>query len=102
MMSTYAEEINASRRLAILLALGFAPGYTLNRTALRRFVERTGYITSVDLLNTELSWLAEMGYIDLLELDAVYLTARGEDVSLGRIQVPGVRRPSPGETNGPR
>ena len=80
-----------------MLALSFALGYTLNRTALRLFVERTGYVTSVDLLQTELAWLAEMGYVELLELDAVRLTARGEDVSLGRIQVPGVRRPLPGE-----
>lgn len=96
-MTTYAEEVAASRRLTILLALSFAPVYTLNRTPLRLFVERTGYATSVDMLQTELAWLAEMGYVELLELDAVRLTARGEDVAIGRIQVPGVRRPLPGE-----
>lgn len=101
-MSTYAYEIAQSRRLAILLALSFAPGYTLNRAALRIFVERTGYITSADLLATECAWLAESGLVDLLELDAVRLTARGEDIALGRSQTPGVRRPSPGEADGTR
>ncbi|OIO12205.1 MAG: hypothetical protein AUJ80_01100 [Gallionellaceae bacterium CG1_02_60_325] len=96
-MTTYAEEIAAARRLTILLALNFAPGYTLGRPVLRAFVERTGYITSADLLAAEIAWLAEMGYVEPLGLDAVRLTVRGEDVAIGRIQVPGVRSPSPGE-----
>ena len=104
-MSTYAEEIAAARRLTILLALSFAPGYTLNRAALRIFVERTGYITGADLLASEIAWLAEMGLIE--EVGAIHespvrLTARGEDVALGRSQTPGVRRPSPGEADGAR
>lgn len=96
-MSTYAEEVARARRLVILQALYFAPGYTLARAMLRGRVELTGYITSHDLLAAELSWLHELGYVELLELDAVRLTARGEDVALGRSHTPGVRRPSPGE-----
>jgi len=99
---TYAQDIAAARRLAILLALYFAPGYTLNRAALRDQVERTGYITSADLMATECAWLSEIGLVEQLELDAVCLTQRGEDVALGRSNTPGVRRPSPGETNGTR
>lgn len=99
---TYAEEIAASRRLAILLALYFAPGYTLNREALRYQVERTGYVTSMALLVSECAWLAEIGLVELLKLDVVRLTTRGLDVALGRSQTPGVRRPSPGEADGPR
>lgn len=101
-MTTYAEEIAAARRRTILVALSFAPGYTLNRTALRLFVERTGYITSADLLAAEVAWLVEMGYVEPLEMDAVRLTARGEDIAKGRSQSPGVRRPSPGEADGTR
>jgi hypothetical protein len=101
-MTTYAEEIAAARRLAILLALYFQPGYTLNRAALRHQVERTGYVTSVDLLSSECAWLNEIGLVEPLELDVVRLTTRGEDVALGRSQTPGVRRPSPGEINGAR
>lgn len=99
---SYAQEISAARRLAILLALYFAPGYTLNRAALRFQVERTGYVASSDLMASECAWLAEMGAIEQLELDAVRLTDRGEDIALGRSQTPGVRRPSPGEINGTR
>lgn len=94
---SYAENIASARRLAILLALYFSPGYTLNRAALRYQVERTGYVTSLDLIASEIAWLNEMGLLEPLELDAVCLTARGEDVALGRSQTPGVRRPSPGE-----
>lgn len=99
---TYAEEIAAARRLAILLALYFAPGYTLNRAALHNHVERTGYVTSMALFVSECAWLTEIGLIELLELDVVRLTVRGEDVALGRSQTPGVRRPSPGEADGTR
>lgn len=97
-----AEKVTAARRLAILLALYFAPGYTLNRAALRAQVEMTGYVTSSDKMASEVAWLAEMGLVEQLELDAVRLTDRGEDVALGRSNTPGVRRPSPGETNGTR
>lgn len=99
---TYAQDIAAARRLAILLALYFSPGYTLGRAALRDQVGRTGYIASADLMAAECAWLAETGLVELLELDAVRLTDRGEDVGLGRSQTPGVRRPSPGEINGSR
>jgi hypothetical protein len=94
---SYADNIAAARRLAMLLALYFAPGYTLGRTVLRNQVEMTGYVTSSDKMSAEIAWLAEMGLVEQLELDAVRLTDRGEDVALGRSQTPGVRRPSPGE-----
>jgi hypothetical protein len=94
---SYADNIASARRLAILLALYFAPGYTLNRAALRNQVELTGYVTSADKMAAEIAWLAEMELVEPLELDAVRLTDRGEDVALGRSQTPGVRRPSPGE-----
>jgi len=93
---SYAEEVASSRRLAILQALYFAPGYTLSAVELRRQVEFAGYITSMDKMAAELAWLAEMTLIELLELDVVRLNARGEDVAFGRSQTPGVRRPSPG------
>jgi hypothetical protein len=92
---SYAEEIAASRRLATLLALYFAPGYTLNRAALRDQVERTGYVVGMDEMISELEWLVSVGLIELVELDVVRLTYRGEDVSIGRIQIAGVRRPLP-------
>ncbi|MDO8933542.1 MAG: hypothetical protein Q7U97_14205 [Rhodocyclaceae bacterium] len=94
---SYADTIAKARRLAILLALYFSPGYTLPRAALRDQVSATGYVMSGDLAATEIAWLTEQGLVDTLQLDAVRLTARGEDIALGRSQNPGVRRPSPGE-----
>lgn len=96
------EAIQASRRLAIILALYFAAGFTQSRASLRQRIELIGYVASIDLLASEIAWLSEIGLVEQLELDAVRLTARGEDVALGRSQTPGVRRPSPGETSGPR
>ena len=94
---SYADNVTAARRLAILLALYFSPGYTLPRPALRSQVELTGYITSSTKMAAEIFWLIEMALVEPLELDAVRLTDRGEDVALGRSQTPGVRRPTPGE-----
>lgn len=94
---SYAQSVESARRLTILLALFFAPGYTLARAALRTQVELTGYLVSADRLATDLAWLAEQGLVEALELDAVRLTERGADVATGRTQTPGVRRPGPGE-----
>ncbi|MDR2221004.1 MAG: hypothetical protein LBE24_10585 [Methylobacillus sp.] len=97
---SYPERVVAARRLAILLAIYFAPAYTLNRLALRDTVEKTGYVMSSDLFTAELAWLEEMGLIEGVTIHAVTLTERGADVALGRSQTPGVRRPGPGEING--
>lgn len=97
---SYAEEVAKARRLSILLALYFSTGYSMNRELLREQVSRTGYVTGHDLMLAELSWLKEMQLVDLLEFDAVQLTARGEDIALGRSEIPGVRKPSPGELKG--
>jgi hypothetical protein len=95
---SYQETVAAARRLSILLALYFASGYTLNRHALRDQVERTGYVCSSDLFDSEIAWLVEMGLVERIELDAIFITVRGVDVALGKSQTPGIRRPSPGET----
>jgi len=101
-MKKAQEAVTASRRLAILLALYFAPGYTMNRKALRQQIDLIGYVASIDKLAVDIAWLAEMELVEQLEQEAVRLTERGEDVALGRSQTPGVRRPSPGETDGTR
>ena len=96
---SYADTIAKARRLAILLTLYFAPGYTLSRNAVRDQVERTGYVMSQDLCATEITWLIEQDFVEALDLYVVRLTARGEDIALGRSQNPGVRRPGPGEAD---
>lgn len=99
-MTSYAETVSAARRLAMLLALYFAPGYALPRDVLRDEVNRTGYLAGTDLLAQECAWLSEMGLVELQHPDVVLLTARGEDVALGRSAAPGVRRPPPGGAHG--
>lgn len=96
---SYADEITASRRLAILLALYFANAYTLNRSVLRDQVERTGYVTGMKEMIGELEWLVGRGLIEALEHDVVRLTYEGEDAALGRSRIDGVRRPSPEVTD---
>ena len=97
---SYAEEVIKARRLAILMALYFSPGYTMASELLRDQVSKTGYVTSHDLLLTEIAWLAEMQLVERLEFNAVVLTARGEDIALGRSEIPGVRKPSPFDLKG--
>lgn len=95
---SYAEEVQKARRQAILLALYFSPGYTGSLPLLRTQIDAAGYVASLDLVQTEIAWLAEQGLVSLLpDGAAARLTARGEDIALGRSQSPGVRRPSPGE-----
>ena len=87
----------ADRRRAILAALALAPAYTLPQRSLRAQVEAVGYAVSLDLLRADIAWLGDVGLVDPLELDHSRLTDRGLDTVLGRAQVPGVRRPEPGE-----
>lgn len=92
----YAQTVESARRLAILLALYFAPGYRLPASAVRDQVELTGYVASMDRIASDLAWLTEQGLVESTGTVA-RLTSRGEDVALGRAQTPGVRRPAPGD-----
>ncbi|MGH8782098.1 VpaChn25_0724 family phage protein [Paraburkholderia sp.] len=93
---SYAEIVQADRRLMILRALAVTSGYGANRTLIQRFLDSEGHIVSRDLVDADIAWLAEIGLVTLHD-DAVLLTARGGDVAAGRTSVPGVRRPQPGE-----
>lgn len=96
-MSAAKRIAEADRRRAILAALSIAPAYTLPARALRGQIEAVGYAVGFDVLRADVAWLGEVGLVDPLELDHARLTDRGLDVVLGRAQVPGVRRPEPGE-----
>lgn len=93
---SYADIVQADRRLMILRALAATSGYGANRTLIRQFLDSEGHAVSRDLVDTEVTWLAEMGLVTLHD-DAVKLTGRGDDVAAGRCVAPGVRRPQPGE-----
>lgn len=92
---SYADDIAKARRLAILLQLYFAPGYTASLLLLRDQVDRTGYVASLDLLATDMAWLAEQGLTETTDHGAHRITERGLDVALGRVVSPGVDRPRP-------
>lgn len=95
---SYAEHIAADIRLVLLQALEEDSDYSHNEGVLRAALGAVGHAVSHDRLRTELAWLAEQGLITLTDaggLAIARLTARGEDVALGRTRVPGVARPRP-------
>ncbi|EGK71991.1 hypothetical protein METUNv1_01769 [Methyloversatilis universalis FAM5] len=95
-MSAAARIVEQDRRRAMLAALLVAPGYRLPLRAVRQAVESLGYVVSLDLVRTDLAWLAEQGLVEQAD-DVVTLTDRGNDVVMGRVAQPGVKRPEPGE-----
>ncbi|MCZ4339637.1 ArsR family transcriptional regulator [Shewanella colwelliana] len=88
------------QRLVILRLLAEVSGFDLNESILQDGLNAYGLDISRDGLRTQLAWLAEQGTIRLEQLGSTQkavLTARGEDVALGRAVVPGIKRPRAGE-----
>jgi hypothetical protein len=88
----------ADRRLVLLRGLHAAAQYRANAYLLRRFVESLGHVVSADRMEQDIAWLAEQGLLDRQVSQGVTvatLTARGADVALGAVTVPGVARPQP-------
>lgn len=95
-MNTAEQIAETDRRRAILAALMVAPAYMMPARGLREQIGLVGYAVSLDRLATDCAWLAEQGLVEWRN-DVAILTGRGADVVLGNAQVPGVRRPAPGE-----
>lgn len=95
-MNTAEQIVTIDRRRAILLALMMAPAYMMPARGLREQISLVGYAVSLDRLATDCAWLAEQGLIQW-QNDVATLADRGADVVLGRAQVPGVKRPEPGQ-----
>jgi len=99
-MSDYLEHVGRHRRLAILRFLEQSAGYTSNVSIVTDVLNsnKIGLTTSRDQTTTELSWLAENGFVTLGG-DAAFrvatATARGIDIALGRAVHPDIQRPSP-------
>ena len=94
----FADLLAAETRLLILSALGEDSGYSHNELILQSILDAFGQRVSRDRLRTELHWLAEQGLVTLKDVSGVLvatLTRRGEDAAVGRVTVPGVRRPRP-------
>lgn len=84
-------------RITLLRLLEEQPGRVLNESILGDLSERYGFAPSRDRLRTELRWLEEQGLVSLTGEGCLVatLTERGEDVARCRVEVPGVKRPSP-------
>jgi Fe2+ or Zn2+ uptake regulation protein len=96
---TFAELLSEDRRWAILHWLEKSPVYEANHFVLHTALPSSGHRASLDVVRSELSWLAEQGLLAVEVLDGVSiarLTARGLDVAQGRAEIPGVKKPLPG------
>lgn len=98
MAKSFSQIVAEDRRLAILRILEGSAEYRANLYLLQRMLAGQGHSTSLDTINTDLSWLAEQGLLELETVGGVgipQLVARGLDVACGRATVPGVARPMP-------
>lgn len=95
-MNAFTDHIRNARRLAVLTALFFAPGYCLPDDVLRDLVSQAGYDSSLDALRADLSFLDETGLVER-NGNVPTLTERGVDVVCGRSTVDGVKRPLPSQ-----
>ncbi len=89
----------ADRRLVTLRVLADSAGYSTNEHMLRSMVTALGHQVGTERVRADLSDLSEMGLVTthlVAGVTIATLTAKGLDVSLGAVQVPGVKRPLPG------
>lgn len=94
----YQQLITENQRLAVLKFLRDDNDYTQNTSILQDGLTAIGLDISRDKLETEVSWLAEQGLVEIEHyrtVTVVKLTGRGLDVAEGRARVPGVKRPHP-------
>lgn len=96
---SYADIVEADRRLVILKVLQDSAGYACNEHLLGSLLGSFGHAIPADRLRTDLAWLTEQSLITVRDVGGVEiasLTQRGLDVAQGRAHVPGVKRPAPG------
>lgn len=94
----FARHLATDRRLVILRVLAASTGYQANEYTLEAVLDDMGHTVSNQQVHTELAWLAEQGLLDSRTVGGVTIATinrRGLDVSQGKAQVPGVKRPMP-------
>lgn len=97
---SYNDIVDADQRLVLLRVLAEDGDYSHNEYVLQEALREMGHNISNDKLRTELSWLKEQRLITIDSRMTVWiaaLTVRGDDVAQGRVIVPGVKRPRPGQ-----
>ncbi len=97
-VKSFAQLQEEDRRLVIVRVLHDSTDYTCNEYLLVQMVCELGHQIGSDRLRADLAWLAEQGLVTVRDTAGVQiatLSRRGADVALGRVQVPGVKRPLP-------
>lgn len=88
------------RRLCVLRVLALAPSMQANHFVLQTALEGLGHRVSREKVQQDLCWLDETGLVRVEDLETITLaslTDKGLDVAEGRVSIPGVKRPIPGE-----
>ncbi len=95
-----AETIAQERRWTIIRTIADQDNFALSDTSLQVVFDRLRQPVSLDLIHDYLAWLARHGLVSTTtervgsrDMVMATLTARGEDVALGRERVPGIKRP---------
>lgn len=97
---SFTEHLTEHRRLCLLRVLAEAPGYSANESILYQMVEDFGHSVSRDVVRGDLAWLSEQGLITKREIEGIMIariSKRGVDAARGRTEVPGVKKPAPGD-----
>ncbi len=99
-MGNFFKFVTADRRLMILKILEQDAGYSMNAYVIQSCLSAVAHEVSMDRLKTDLAWLEEQGLVVLKTVSGLHvaqLTIRGTDAANGRIVVPGIKRPLPGD-----
>lgn len=100
---SFAEHLAADRRLALLRLVKEAGG-SANESVLETGLRMLGHAAGLtrEVVRADMKLLGDAGCLDIeFFLDKVMvgrLTRRGHDVTMGSIEVAGVKRPLPFET----
>lgn len=96
---TFAEQLSARIRLAILQALQASADFGLHEYVLLERIQSLGLGTTRDALRTETTWLANLALLNSERVEGALIlriTGDGDDVVKGLNTVPGIARPRPG------
>lgn len=101
---SYERLLTEDRRLVLLRAMDGSPQRKANHFVLATICAQMGHSVAHDVTLGDLAWLADMGLCTTYVVQSAggcitiaAITLRGADVAAGRVQVPGVKRPLPGE-----
>ncbi|MEM9968477.1 MAG: hypothetical protein AAF755_10285 [Pseudomonadota bacterium] len=95
----YADTLRKHRRLAILRYLEQSQEFTSNISLITDLVNGVGVQSTRDQIATEISWLAENGFVSVEDNGGFIVTQAtqaGVEIALGRASHPQIQRRSPG------